>query len=96
MSDLLVQIEEAIHDQESFAPVDADGDDDNTEPNEPVEPPRELTTDERNDLETLFEQAKVDRSKAYELKRELDRLGVFAQFEDPFLDLFEKPDGSRD
>ena len=31
-----------------------------------------------------------DRSHAYELKRELDRLGVFKEYEDRFLDLFKK------
>ena len=47
--------------------------------------------DERR-IEDLFAQAKRDRSKAYELKRELDRLEVFKEFEDRFLDLFKKPD----
>jgi hypothetical protein len=32
----------------------------------------------------------VDRSKAYELKNELDRLDVFRDYEDRFLDLFKK------
>jgi uncharacterized protein len=43
-------------------------------------------------IERLFEQAQQDRSKAYELKRELDRLGVFMDYEDRFLDLFKKPE----
>jgi proteasome assembly chaperone (PAC2) family protein len=43
-------------------------------------------------IERLFEQAKQDRSRAYELKRELDRLNVFSDYEDRFLDLFKKPD----
>ncbi len=30
----------------------------------------------------------------YELKRELDRLGVFAEYEDRFLDLFKPGDKS--
>jgi proteasome assembly chaperone (PAC2) family protein len=42
-------------------------------------------------LEQLFEEAVRDRSKAFELKRELDRLGVFKEYEDRFLDLFRKP-----
>jgi proteasome assembly chaperone (PAC2) family protein len=41
-------------------------------------------------LEELFEEAKKDRSKAFELKQELDRLGVFKEYEDRFLDLFKK------
>ena len=44
------------------------------------------------DAERLFEQAAHDRSKAYELKRELDRLNQFASYEDRFLDLFLKRD----
>jgi len=39
-------------------------------------------------IDTLFEQAKQDRSRAYELKNELDRLGLFKEYEDRFLDLF--------
>ena len=37
----------------------------------------------------LFEEATKDRSKAFELKQELDRLGVFKEYEDRFLDLFK-------
>lgn len=43
-------------------------------------------------IEGLFEQAKTDRSKAFELKKELDRLGRFKEFEDRFLDLFRPQD----
>ena len=42
-------------------------------------------------IEELFARAADDRSKAFELKRELDRLGVFKQYEDRFLDLFKHP-----
>jgi proteasome assembly chaperone (PAC2) family protein len=45
---------------------------------------------EERRIERLFDQAAADRSKAVELKRELDRLGVFAEYEDRFLDLFSK------
>jgi hypothetical protein len=38
----------------------------------------------------MFEEARADRSKAYLLKRELDRLKVFHDYEDRFLDLFKK------
>jgi proteasome assembly chaperone (PAC2) family protein len=41
-------------------------------------------------IEELFERAVKDRSKAFELKQELDRLGVFKDYEDRFLDLFKK------
>lgn len=46
--------------------------------------------DETDRIEELFEQAKKDRSAAYELKRELDRLEVYHKYEDRFLDLFRK------
>lgn len=39
-------------------------------------------------IEGLFRKASQDRTKAVELKQELDRLGVFKQYEDQFLDLF--------
>lgn len=41
-------------------------------------------------IESLFDQTRKDRSKAFELKQELDRLGVFKEYEDRFLDLFKK------
>jgi proteasome assembly chaperone (PAC2) family protein len=41
-------------------------------------------------IEELFGQATRDRSRAFELKQELDRLGVFKEYEDRFLDLFKK------
>lgn len=42
-------------------------------------------------IEELFAAARADRSRAYELKQELDRLGLFHEFEDRFLDLFKDP-----
>jgi hypothetical protein len=55
------------------------------------EPTTELGLKERDRrrLDELFRLAKDDRSKAYELKQELDRLDVFKQYEDKFLDLFK-------
>jgi hypothetical protein len=50
---------------------------------------------DRERIETLFIASAADRSKAYELKRELDRLGVFAEYEDHFLDLFKKKSWGR-
>lgn len=55
------------------------------------ETPR-LSSQETRRLEKLFEQSRRDRSKAYELKRELDRLRVFEQYEERFLDLFKNPE----
>ncbi len=57
---------------------------------EPPEPEEEqLSASDRDRIEGLFEQARQDRSRAYVLKRELDRLNVFKEFEDRFLDLFK-------
>ncbi len=44
----------------------------------------------RRKLEELFDAARKDQSRAVELKQELDRLGVFKQYEDRFLDLFRR------
>jgi proteasome assembly chaperone (PAC2) family protein len=51
-----------------------------------------LRAADRQHLEDLFAQAAQDRAKAFELKQELDRLGIFKEYEDRFLDLF-KPAG---
>jgi uncharacterized protein len=59
----------------------------------PAEEPRVSPADEQR-IERLFEKARGDRAKAYELKGELDRLGVFDLYEDRFLDLFKKPETS--
>ena len=56
---------------------------------EPVEEDR-LTAADQTRIDRLFEQAGSDRSKAFELKQELDRLGVFKEYEDRFLDLFKR------
>lgn len=58
-----------------------------------VEPTEEETLEPavRHRIEALFEQSAKDRSKAFELKQELDRHGVFKEYEDRFLDLFKKP-----
>jgi proteasome assembly chaperone (PAC2) family protein len=52
------------------------------------QPQRQSTARKR--IEEMFEAAAKDRSKAFELKQELDRLGVFAEYENRFLDLFKK------
>jgi hypothetical protein len=58
-----------------------------------AEPPEEerIHAEDRRRIEELFAQARLDRSKAFELKSELDRLDVFRDFEDRFLDLFKNP-----
>lgn len=56
------------------------------------EPPKSgLSEENRWHVESLFAQAMRERSKTFELKRELDRLGVFELYEDRFLDLFRTP-----
>ena len=80
------------------------GDGSETEATEPApaippEPPREsppeapseivLSIDDDERIERLFREARTDRSKGFLLKQELDRLGVFARYEDRFLNLFE-------
>ena len=52
-------------------------------------PQEALTDEQRAAIENLFDQARHDRSRAFELKQELDRLGVFRDYEDRFLDLFQ-------
>ena len=59
-------------------------------PDEEESPPRRDSPDRRR-IDALFDEARSDRSRAYELKRELDRLGLFAEYEDRFLDLFKEP-----
>jgi hypothetical protein len=56
---------------------------------EPAEEP-ELSPATQQRIEELFEQARQDRANAFALKQELDRLGVFKDYEDRFLDLFKK------
>lgn len=53
--------------------------------------PTRLGPKEKQNIERLFQAALDDRSRAYELKQELDQLGVFSEFEDRFLDLFKEP-----
>ncbi len=56
------------------------------------EKPEDRTLDyaTREQIEKLFEQARADRAKAFELKRFLDAHGVFRQYENRFLDLFKR------
>ena len=56
---------------------------------EPVEEERVSASDRRK-IEQLFEEAEKNRAKAFELKQVLDRLEVFKEYEDRFLDLFKK------
>ena len=55
----------------------------------PSTPEDRLSALDRTRIEELFREAAADRSRAYELKAELDRLEVFHEYEDRFLDLFK-------
>ncbi len=83
LGELLSQVEHALTQQAS------------TE-EEPVAPEEageeEIDAEDELRIEQLFKQAQKDRAKAYELKHELDRLGVYREYEDRFLDLFKKPE----
>jgi uncharacterized protein len=86
LGELLASVERSMGQQEEDQPEfeTAYGSD------EPEEP--HLVPADEQRLEALFQQAAENRSKAYELKSELDRLGVFKEYEDRFLDLFKKRD----
>lgn len=88
LGQLLTQVEQAMGQRQ--------GEEEEKEeyPDEPslIEEPGISPQDEKK-IEELFEQAKEDRAKAYELKRELDRLEIFKDYEDRFLSLFRKPEG---
>ena len=55
-----------------------------------IEEPAPLDAAAQRRIEDLFGAARDDRTRADELKRELDRLGVFEEYENRFLDLFRK------
>jgi predicted ATP-grasp superfamily ATP-dependent carboligase len=57
---------------------------------QPSSTPRPIDPTDRAAIEHLFQVANKDRAKAVELKRELDRLGVFKAYENRFLDLFKR------
>ena len=75
---------------DATATDDDEGEDEDEEsfPDPRAEPTPEPKQERR--IEKLFTAAEKDRSKAFELKQMLDRLGVFKQYEDRFLDLFKK------
>ena len=100
LSTLYEQIVRALQDASSGEPP--------APPAEPAEPPppdprpapqlppsrEQMLGDEDSErIEGLFLRARLDRSTAFELKKELERLGVFARYEDRFLDLFEHGHG---
>lgn len=56
---------------------------------EPARTPEGLDPGDAARVDALFAAAREDRARAFDLKRELDRLGVFREFEDRFLALFK-------
>jgi proteasome assembly chaperone (PAC2) family protein len=86
LGELLARVEQKFGEQESEEP-EIEGyqveDDDEPKPAESADQAR---------IEQLFQTVEKDRSRAFELKRELDRLGIFKEYEDRFLDLFKKRD----
>ena len=91
LGQLLTHIEKAIAEQQAGEEEDGE-----KEPwaSPPEEEPR-LSPEDEARVEKLFRQAQENRSKAYELKRELDRLEVFKDYEDRFLDLFKRTNGQE-
>ena len=87
LGELLEKVQEALEQQQE-AEGSAEEDGPEFEPAAADEGP---TPESRELIETLFRQAHQNRAKAYELKRELDRLGLYREYEDRFLDLFKKP-----
>jgi hypothetical protein len=68
--------------------VEIDDDDDPEGADGGHEPGDDLDVESKLHIETLFHTVAHDRSRAVELKAELDRLGVYEEYEDRFLDLF--------
>lgn len=88
LGDLLEKVKEALEDQQQ----EQDGGEEEAPEFEPAVVEEGPSLDDRELVENLFRQARKNRSKAYELKRELDRLGLYREYEDRFLDLFKKPE----
>ncbi|WP_182871097.1 PAC2 family protein [Rhodopirellula sp. JC639] len=83
LGELLAKFKQKMADKQSGESEEYEPEDDSDQ---------ELAEADREKIERMFAQAAEDRSKAYELKNELDRLGVFEEFEDRFLDLFKRPE----
>jgi proteasome assembly chaperone (PAC2) family protein len=88
LGELLEKVKEALEEQQQDQENSGDEDVPEFEP-APIEEGPSL--EDRELVERLFRQARKNRTKAYELKRELDRLGLYREYEDRFLDLFKKP-----
>lgn len=85
LGELLSRVEEAMQSQGS----ESSGEESESFDSSLNDEPKMAEADEKR-IEDLFGKAQLDRSKAFKLKQELDRLGVFKDYEDRFLDLFKK------
>ena len=85
LGDLLARVERAMAGREADEAQEGEAGF-----SEEVLEPKGLSTGEEERIEMLFAAAVADRGKAFELKQELDRLGVFKDYEDRFLDIFKK------
>ena len=81
--DKLKEVLQGSPDESGEPEFEPDGDD-------PGDDAPSFGPEERRRIEAMFDQAALDPAKAFELKRELDRLGVFKEYENRFLDLFRK------
>ena len=86
LEEILAKLEQAMAEQ---AAQSEDGEEEESYPS--PEPEERLSPEDEARVERLFDQARENRSKAYELKGLLDKLDVFKDYEDRFLDLFKKP-----
>lgn len=86
LSELLARVE-----QELTLKEESSGEEESAEEATPAET-ETIDPAEYERIEQLFQSAATNRSKAFELKQELDRLGLFKKYEDRFLDLFRKPE----
>lgn len=86
LGDLLEQVEQAMGQRASAE----ESEEEEATESEPEEEEEGIRLEDRRRIEQLFQRARQDRSAAYELKRELDRLGLYREHEDRFLDLFKK------
>ena len=93
LGELLAQVEK------QYGPQFPQGEDDeesySTEPAAAEDEEEKPASADKERVEELFEAARKDRSKAFELKQALDKLGLFKAYEDRFLDLFKKPPPPR-
>jgi proteasome assembly chaperone (PAC2) family protein len=86
LGQILAKVEEAISEQQ--------GSEEDAWPTPETEE-EQLSAEDRERIERLFVQARENKAKAYELKKLLDRLEVFKDYEDRFLDLFAKRGGEK-